>query len=209
MQPLIELLMGGSGQARDEEIELSEIDEEVMHDIVQIVANEAQEAWPLPGLAVTAEARIAAAALQRFWAPGEKLTVLNFGVTIAESSGSLNLLMPSTFVTALLKQAKLGQSRGTTICQFPGAPFRERILESEMEVSAELTGLKVAVHDLVSLGPGSVLKSRALIQSPGMLSAGGRPIFEAAPVRSGLQRAAQLGQRVSQQGREKGVEIDG
>lgn len=78
---------------------------------------------------------------------------------------------------------------------FPAPPIRERILDCDMEVSAELPGLKVAVRDLIALQPGSVLKLRAPINTPGMLTAGGLGIFEAVPVRKGSQKAAQLGRR--------------
>jgi flagellar motor switch protein FliM len=66
-----------------------------------------------------------------------------------------------------------------------------------VEVAAELLGLKVAVKDLVGLQPGSVLKLRAPVRNPGMLTAGGFGIFEAMPVRNGSQKAAQLGRRIS------------
>jgi flagellar motor switch protein FliM len=53
------------------------------------------------------------------------------------------------------------------------------------------------VRDLLALVPGSVLKLRAPIRTPGMLSVGGYGIFEAMPVRNGVQKAAQLGRRLS------------
>jgi len=41
-----------------------------------------------------------------------------------------------------------------------------------------------------------VLKLRAPVRTPGMLTVGGREIFEAVPVRNGTQKAAQVGRRV-------------
>jgi flagellar motor switch protein FliM len=51
------------------------------------------------------------------------------------------------------------------------------------------------VRDLLALQPGCVLKLRAPVRNPGMLTVGGREIFEAVPVRNGSQKAAQLGRR--------------
>ena len=82
-------------------------------------------------------------------------------------------------------------------------PLRERILDCDVEVTAELPGLKVPVRDLIALQPGSVLKLHAPIRNPGMLTAGGHGLFEAAPVRIGSQRAAQLGQWVRSTDRER------
>jgi flagellar motor switch protein FliM len=53
----------------------------------------------------------------------------------------------------------------------------------------------VAVRDLISLQPGCVLKLRAPIRNPGMLTVEGLEIFEAVPVRNRAQKAAQLGRR--------------
>jgi flagellar motor switch protein FliM len=66
-----------------------------------------------------------------------------------------------------------------------------------VQVAAELQGMRVAVKDLLALQPGSVLKLRAPVRTPGMLTAGGQGIFEATPVRNGSQKAAQLGRRIS------------
>jgi flagellar motor switch protein FliM len=41
-----------------------------------------------------------------------------------------------------------------------------------------------------------VLKLRAPVRNPGMLTIGGRELFEAVPVRNGAQKAVQIGQRV-------------
>jgi flagellar motor switch protein FliM len=97
----------------------------------------------------------------------------------------------------LLKRIKEGQpQKNAKVRSFPMPPLGERILDCEFDVVVELPELKVAVRDLVALQPGSVLKLRAPIQTPGMLTAGGRGLYEAVPVRSGAQRAAQLGYRI-------------
>lgn len=196
---MLEILMGGSGQISKESCELSEIDREVLNDVVELVAAEAERSWHLPGLVVTANKSVVPDAVQRYCNAAEKFTLLRFAIKAGNASGTFYLLLPPNLVTALLKQSKLERTQQTNVWQFPKVPIRERLLECDMEVSAELPGLRVAVRDLIGLQPGSVLKLRAPIQSPGMLTAGGRSIYEAMPVRNGAQRAAQLGKRVFQQ----------
>jgi len=195
---MIDILMGGSGQVRDEECELSEIDEEIMRGIIHLIAEQAEQAWRIPGLAMTVNRPIKADALNRFCPPNERIAVLKFDVQIAGASGSLNFLFTAGFLNEVIKQVKLDQPQKKRLWSFPTAPIRERILDCEMQVSAELPGLKVAVRDLIALQPGSVLKLRAPIQTPGVLTTGARAIFEAVPVRNGAQRAAQLGRRTPQ-----------
>jgi flagellar motor switch protein FliM len=73
--------------------------------------------------------------------------------------------------------------------------IRERIIDCDVSVAAGLPNLKVKVRDLIALQPGCVLKLRAPVRNPGMLSIEGQEIFEAVPVRNGSQKAAQLGRR--------------
>src|SRR5581483_318990 len=108
------------------------------------------------------------------------------------------LVLPTAFIGVLLQQIKKDepQKKGS-VKYFPRPSIRERILDCDIEVAAELPGLRVAVRDLIALQPGSVLKLRAPVRQPGMLTAGGQGIFEAVPVRNGTQKAAQLGRRAT------------
>ncbi len=195
---MLELLMGGSGEVREEECDLSEIDEEVMHDVIQLIADHAEQAWRIPGLSLTVNRPVKPDAFHRFCPANEKVAVLKFGVHLAGASGSFNLVFPAGVLNLVIKQIKLDQPQKKRLWTFPTPPIRERILDCDIDVSAELPGLKVAVRDLIALQPGSVLKLRAPIQTPAVLTAGARAIFEAVPVRNGAQRAAQLGRRTTQ-----------
>lgn len=107
------------------------------------------------------------------------------------------LVFPTSFLNALIKQIKLDQPQKETRFQFfTGMGIRGRILDCDMVVSSELSCVNVAVRDLMELQPGSVLKLRAPVGSPGVLSIGGQGIFESIPVKHGASKAAQLGKRI-------------
>lgn len=196
--PMIELLMGGEGSMRDLARELSEIDEEIMQYVLMLIVRQAEGAWHLPEQSLISDRRVKSALLNQFFPANEKVTVVNFEVMIAEKPSSFRLVFPTVFAGYLMKQMKLDQpQKKGAIRHFPTPPIRERILDCDMEVATELTGLKVTVRDLIALQPGSVLKLRAPVQSPAMLTSGGHGLFEAVPVRNGSQRAAQLGRRVA------------
>jgi flagellar motor switch protein FliM len=197
--PIIELLMGGAGTpveaaGRD----LSEIEEDIMLDVSTLLARQAEAVWRVPNLSLVPGARIKPTLMHHCFAPSEKVAVLRFGVEIAGTTGSFKLVLPTELLNVLMSQINREQpQKDARVWSFPTPPLRERILDCDFEVSSELTGLKVAVRDLIALQPGSVLKLRAPIRNPGVLSAGGRSMFEAVPVRNGTQRAAQLGRRVA------------
>jgi flagellar motor switch protein FliM len=202
--PIIELLLGGSGAAEDPGRELSEIEDEIMQDIVLLIGRQAVAAWQMPDLAFVAGHRIKASEMHQAFAINEIATVFRFGVQLAGVAGSFRLIFSAEFLNAVLKQIRLDQpQRRSRVWSFPMPPLRERILDCDVEVTAELKELRVPVRDLIALQPGSVLKLHAPIRIPAMLTAGGHGLFEAAPVRIGSQRAAQLGRTVRPADRER------
>jgi flagellar motor switch protein FliM len=101
----------------------------------------------------------------------------------------------------LIAQIKLDQpQKKGGLRFFPTPSIRERILDCDVTVAAGVPRMKVAVRDLIALQPGCVLKLRAPVRTPGMLTVEGMEIFEAMPVRNGSQKAAQLMRRVQTTG---------
>jgi flagellar motor switch protein FliM len=196
--PVVDLLLGGPGGPSNGLRELSEIEEEIMHDAVLLIVKQAESAWHMPAGPLMPNRRIKSSVLHQYCPPNERLTCVRFEIDIAGTAGWFQFAFPTTFLNQLIQQIKLDQpqKRGS-VRFFPRPSVRERILDCDVEVAAELLGLKVAVKDLVGLQPGSVLKLRAPVRNPGMLTAGGFGIFEAMPVRNGSQKAAQLGRRIS------------
>ena len=195
--PIVDLLLGGIGGATQVERDLSEIEEEIMQDVVLLIARQCQMVWRMPEEGLVAGPRIKPAAMQQSFSISEKATVLRFSVECAGMSGCFRVVLTNAFLNALLKQGKQeAPQKKARVLTIALPPLRERILDCDTEVSAELTGVGVSVRDLVALEAGSVLKLRAPIRMPATLTAGGHSLFEAVPVRNGLQRAAQLGRRV-------------
>lgn len=135
--------------------------------------------------------------LDQYFQPSGKVTCLTFKLEVGEFAGSFRLVLPPALLNLLLQQSKSDQQqKRTTIRLFPRQGIRERILDSDVQIAVELPNLKIAVKDLLTLLPGSVIKLRAPVRNPGMLVAGEHGIFEATPVRNGSRKAAQLGRRI-------------
>lgn len=203
--PMIDLLMGGRGTPASQTRELSEIEEEITHDLTGLIARQAEKAWHLPTESLKAGRRIKPSVLHQYCPANERVTVAQFEVELSGASSSFQLVFPTAFLNLLLQQIKLEQpqKRGS-VRFFPRPGIRERMLECDIEVAAELPGLRVTVRDLIALERGSVLKLRAPVRQPGMLTAGGQGIFVATPVRNGLQKAAHLGRRTTLNRTERG-----
>jgi len=195
--PIIELLLGGTGGTVSGVRELSEIEEEIMQEVTALIARQAENAYRMPQMSLVANRRIKSSMLQQYCPPNEKVTLAKFEIEIAGVTGMLQLVFPSSFVAVLIKQIKLDQpQRRSGLRYFPTPGIRERILDCDVMLAAGVPRMKIAVRDLIALQPGCVVKLRAPVRSPGMLTVEGMEIFEAVPVRNGSQKAAQLGRRV-------------
>lgn len=194
--PMIEVLLGGTGASENLPRELSEIEEEIMQDVTTLIARQAETAWHMPNLTLVTNHRIKSSLLHQYCPANEKVTLVQFTIEIAGRSGSFQLVFPTSFLNALLKQIKLEQPqhRGG-LRYFPVRSIRERVLDCDVEIAAGLPRMKVSVRDLVALQPGCLLKLRTPVRTPGMLTVGGLDIFEATPVRNGSKKAAQIGRR--------------
>jgi flagellar motor switch protein FliM len=194
--PIIEVLMGGTGKSASDARELSEIEEEIMQDVTSLVARQAEIAWHIPNSSLTANRRVKSSVVHQYGAPNERVTLARFEVEIAGTTGSFRLVFPTAFLNLLIKQIKQDQPQKKGLRYFPAPDLRERILDCDFQIAAELPAVKVPVRDLVALQPGCVLKLRAPVRTSGMLTVEGVELFEAAPVRTGSQKAAQLGRRL-------------
>jgi flagellar motor switch protein FliM len=194
--PMIEVLLGGTGTSDTVPRELSEIEEEIMQDVTSLIARQAELAWHMPNMSMVTNHRIKSSLLHQYCPANEKVTLVQFQVEIAGQSGSFQLVFPTSFLNALLKQIKLEQPQHKGgLRYFPVRSIRERVLDCDVEIEAGLPRMKVAVRDLVALQPGCLLKLRTPVRTPGMLTVGGLDIFEATPVRNGSKKAAQVGCR--------------
>lgn len=195
--PFIELLLGGSEISNPGVRDLSEIEEEIMQDVTALFARQAEGAWHIPSMSLVPNRRIKPSQLHQYCPPNEKVTSVRFEIDIAGISTSFQLVFPGAMVNALIKQLKQEepQKKGG-LRYFPAPSIRERMLDCDVVIEAGVPRVKVAVRDLIALQPGCVLKLRAPVRNPGMLTVEGLEMFEAAPVRNGSQKAAQLGRRI-------------
>jgi flagellar motor switch protein FliM len=191
--PIIDLLLGGTSVGANEPRELSEIEEELMRDLMSLIAKRAEGAWRLAAGSLAGCQRIRSTALHHFCPPNERVTLVRFEMELLNVTGTLQLVLPTPFVAMLIKQSKLDRTRKKHgLRQFPALSIRERILDCDFTVAAGLPSMRVPVRELVGLQPGCVLKLMAPVKTPGLLTVGGHEMFEALPVRNGAQKAAQL-----------------
>jgi flagellar motor switch protein FliM len=197
VHPIIDLLLGGSGTPGKGPAELSEIEEEVMQDLTSLIARQTENAWGITSGSLKPNAGVKASTLAEHCPPTEKVTVARFEMEIAGITGWIQLVYPVSFINGHVKQSNAEQPQASgRLRYFPKLSIRERILDCDMIVAADLPNIRVPVKELIKLQLGSVLELGTPVKTPGKLTVEGQEIFELLPVRNGTQKAAQLGRSI-------------
>jgi flagellar motor switch protein FliM len=197
--PIIDLLLGGAGTASDKARELTELDEEIMQSVTAIIVRQIERAWQTLNLSLTPSRCIKPAMIQQVFMMNEKLVLLMFEMTVGDTTGPFNIVLPTSFVGFLLRHLNAAKSKKMSSLRiFQSPSLRERILDCDFVVAADIKHMRVQVKDLIGLKPGTILKMRAPVKRAGRLTVEDVGIFEALPVRNGTRKAAQLTSRLQE-----------
>ena len=197
--PVIDLLLGGAGLAEESTREITDIDEEIMESVTALIVREIERAWRSLNLSLTLGRSIKAAAIPHLFPVTERLVLLMFEMDVADTTGSFSIVLPTSFVGFLLRHLKASQSKQmSSFRNLPDASLRERMLDCKFKLAADIPHMRVLVKDLVGLKPGTILKLEAPVKTVGKLTVENTEIFEAAPVRNGSMKAAQVVARLTE-----------
>jgi len=191
--PIIDLLLGGVGTPAQGDRELTEIDEELMQSVTSLIVTQVERTWQTLNLTLTAGRTIKQTQIQQVFMANDRLVLLMFEMTVGETTAPFRIVLPTSFVGFLLRHLNAMQSKKTSSLRpLRSTSLRERILDCDFEVAADITPMRVLVKDLVGLKPGAILKMKAPVKRPGRLTVDDIEIFEAMLVRNGTRKAAQL-----------------
>jgi flagellar motor switch protein FliM len=194
--PMLDLMLGGSGNSPAPERGLTEIEDCLMQDVVHLLCAELERTWKPLEITVSAGERQGAAELPKLLSAHEKVLVLRLHAKILQSEGAINVFFPSGTAAAMLR--KLFKSPAIpTRPSTPSAGLRiqERLLECTCSVELTIPGIKLSLSELVHLQPGKLLDLGIPVTAPALLSLEGQDWFESFPVRSGSFRAAKIANR--------------
>ncbi len=198
--PVVELLLGGRGQAPAATRDVSEIEALILEGVGQIICHELQTVWQPLGMVFAFEQRQPVTQMLRIMPAQEKTLALSFEVTMPDSHGMLNIAFPAVVSSALLRKLSTEWVyERPRLASAQQGSIRKRILESTVELELGTPAVSVRLSDLLRLQPGFVLPLRRHADEPATLRLGGRDYWMARPVRCGShQRAAQLLERIVQ-----------
>lgn len=190
---IIDLLLGGSGVSVEQPREITEIDEEIVHGFVALIAQQVERSWQSIGVSVTPGTAVRSTVVHKLFPPTEKVLLVGYEVALAGSSGKLHIAFPASIGGHLVRNIKADPAtpRGP-VRYFPRLPLEERILDCRFTLSGSLPQVRVPVRELAALAVGAVFRLGAPVEGPGRLLLEGRDFFEAVPVRRNKAKAVEL-----------------
>jgi flagellar motor switch protein FliM len=193
--PILEILLGGSGKiALNIQREVTEIEHELMEGLLRILLQDLREAWrPVAHIEFAVQSRDTEPQFVRLMAPTEAVVAVSIEMKLGESSGLINMAMPSLMMKMM--RQKFDQQWSVRRAE-PNADEQQKafnlIQESSVELDARLDGAAIRTAELLRLKPGDVLMFDVPVQSPAHVLLNGHRQFHGQVVSTGRKRGIVL-----------------
>lgn len=197
--PIIDLLLGGEGRAMAETREITEIEEQILDSIARIICRELGRCWQALALEVVFQERLEPGLAQRLMPPEEKTLSLSFEITMPDVRGGLSVAIPVAVSNALLRKISADWERRPVRGRGDSrARLMRRLLDSQFLVELGAKDIRLRLHALAPLAPGTVLSFARSPSAPASLLIAGREMFRAIPARCSETRAARVVEPVAE-----------
>ena len=188
--PVLEVVLGGGGKVSAALTRgLTEIEQKLLDGLIRIILQDLREAWKgVTEVEFTIEAIETEPQLLRVMPPNEAVVTIGVEVRIGESSGMMNIALPS-IVIKMMRQ-KFDQQWQVRKSRSDGeqAQFLDRLREATISLEARLEGLSISIGDLLELNEGSIVGFDRSMDSPIELVVNGKHLYLGQVVSRGPRR---------------------
>jgi len=197
--PIIDVVLGGTGNEPMDIRDLTEIEEQILESVIRLMLLDVHAVWaPVLDLDFRFEQRQRNVEMQNTMLPGEKILCLSFEARLAETSGTIAMVFPAVTANALLRRLS---AQGSYSERIPSRDsyrrMRDRIMECHFVADLSLPLSPVTIRELLDLDVGHVITLPQRAKEPVHLNIAGKPMFRAYPVRYGTNRGARVEDRLS------------
>ena len=193
--PILELLLGASKASHQPlHRELTEIEHTLMDGLFRVMVKDLSEAWigvsPIEFSIVAGKSE---PQLLRIMSANEALVAVTIDVQIGESSGHINLAMPSLMVKMVRQKLESHEPAGKSEST-PDEKSRlfQLVKQARVEIDARVLDQQIRTDDLLGLQVGDVIAIDIPVGSNLCLALNGKPHFRGQVVRMGQKRGFQI-----------------
>ena len=190
--PIVNLLLGGTGDAGGIDRELTEIEEAVLESVLDLILREWNSAWQAIGIDYYPEPRERDGQQQRLMPASERTLCCRFEIALPDINGNLVFCIPAAPLNTTLRALAQRRERSRQRTPAERRAISARLHSAGVHTTLAFPSMRVAAAQLGNLQPGELLQLPLRRDVKAELRAGGALLFEAQPVRSGELRAARL-----------------
>ncbi|MSV30331.1 MAG: flagellar motor switch protein FliM [Bryobacterales bacterium] len=192
MFPLLEMLLGGNvrGLTRVNR-EATEIEQQILDTLFRIMLHDLKEAWQgVSNINFTIEGHETEPQLLQILAPTEAVVSVGLEVRIGETTGMLNIAVPSITIKMLRHRFDRQWSvRKTDSTEEEQSRMLSILMKTNVSMEVRLQGPSLSIGNLMSLNIGDVLSFDHIVGKPLALLANGKTKYHGQVVAQGRKRA--------------------
>lgn len=166
--PLIECLLGG-GKVKPLVVtrEMTAIEERILGGLLTLILQNLSLSWQsVATVDFSVESHESEPALLQVMAPNEAIVVIATEVQLGETSGMMNIGIPSSVVKLLRQKFDLQWSARKATMSDESARILSLVHNSRLELDARVDGSTVYFEDLLALKEGDVLEFDLMVDQP-------------------------------------------
>jgi flagellar motor switch protein FliM len=193
--PLIEILLGG-GKIKPTAVEreMTEIEKQILEGLLTLILQNLSMAWhSVATVDFRIESHETEPALLQVLPPNEAIVMIATEIQLSETSGMMNIGIPSNIVKLLRQKFEQQWSpRRATVTEEEAERMLGRISGAKLRIEARTPDSSITMGDLLKLGPGDVLMLDRRVQEPVVVQVNGAPRFEGEVTLSSRRKAVAL-----------------
>ena len=195
--PILERLMGGAGKGGPKVTrKVTEIEQTILNGLFRIILNDLKQAWsPVTAIDFSIETHETEPQILQILSPNEAVVAISMEVRVGETTGIMNIGIPSMVVKALrdrFNQQWMMRSREST--KQDHSRILNLIRKSRVDLEARLVGPLVRIEDLLDIKLNDVVVFDFPVGKPLDLYVNGRRKYSGQIVVMGRKRAFQIDQ---------------
>lgn len=193
---MLDLMMGGKGQAHTKVDNLTEIETKIMTNLFERSFDNLREAWI--NIAdidpILTELEVNPQFLQMI-SPNETVVVISFNTIIGETSGMINICIPHVVLEPIVPNLSVRywmQTNKKEVSPEQLAVLKKRVNAAEIPIVAEIGTTDISIEDLLYLQLGDVIQLNTKIDDSLTVKVGGIPKFIGQPGKLKKRMAVQV-----------------
>ncbi|MBL8214348.1 MAG: flagellar motor switch protein FliM [Bryobacterales bacterium] len=193
--PILEMLLGGTGRnVKRPDREVTEIEQSILESVYRIVLHDLREAWStVTTMNFAVDSFKTESQLLQILAPNEAVVAVSLEVRLGESSGMMNIGMPSIIIKMLRQKFDQQWSmRKSESTEAEMTRMLDLVKPSTLHLDARLRGPTLSVQDLMSLDEGNVLMFDYPTQKHIDILVNGKLKYHGTPASHGRKKAMQI-----------------